>query len=312
MSRKPEGHKPGDIVSEVRAIGPDEALELTTSHKFSRQRNLDNKHAEKLGHCIETRTFLPGTSVEIAVVMTEKQGVWVEGKHVLTDGQHRLTAVFMTDQAQQFTVITRYCSSWEEVDAIYYNTDAGKSRSITDVLRAADLHKDTGLTASQMKAVVSAAQYIASGVPGVKQHMYSRFYAQTNDEKLETLVEWSSAAVKYFEQVKGGERLVTQRMDSVPAVIVGLLSMKHQPLKAAPFWKAVAHNSGLEKGTPEHTLVRLFLENRVNDLGVGLYVRKIATTWNHYMQGTGITYIKGIDQETPLVLKGIPGFDGKK
>ena len=132
-------------------------------------------------------TFKQDTPIEFCRL---DDGEW------LTDGQHRLTAVVSSGQAQRFVVVRRVVDDEQSVALDYTRTDKGRRRSISDDYRALLLHEELGLTPTQLNKFGSAVALINNAFMSVNQQKFH------TDDRLRMLREYNLSLIHISEPTR--------------------------------------------------------------------------------------------------------------
>jgi hypothetical protein len=291
-------HRDIPVQSEVVLVTPDMASHWLDAYFYDNQRTLRAWHVDELVYALNSGTFKPG-SIEF---------YHHEGRFYLIDGQHRLNAIVESGRSAVLVVIIVNAASENEVRAAYYNSDIGLSRPLSDAICISGVMGETGLTQKEVEIVASATKFIQSGLADRKNGS-KRLVERNRDVRLQAVRHWGAPAKAYFEAMADHDELLRKVVYNKTPVAVGILTFQYQPERAARFWRAVAANDGLRKGSAEHAAFGLLATATNDKLPANLYARKLAYCWNAYMEGRDVKLIVVRDPKKPLLLKGTP-YDG--
>lgn len=149
---------------EVMEVTPEQAATWLAASEGLSQRSLNRARVEKLCHAIEDDQWL-----------LTNQGILLDSKGAVRDGQHRLSAVVATGIAVPMLV----CSEADE--AVFGVIDTGKARTPADTLKIAG-YSDTNILAAMVRAYLTYTQLM--GTPGGEWNTVERTITSTD------LLEW--------------------------------------------------------------------------------------------------------------------------
>lgn len=271
--------------SAVRIDG-DIARQILTECEYPRQRQLNDDRALLLASAMEQGTFLPNTQLAFCRLGSALY---------LVNGQHRLTAVVLSEQAQTFRIEIYECSSMADVDAAYCRFDQpGGQRSLTQVSRSLGLHDDgddpSGLKPSTAALLLRATPLLMIGmkrIPPVQRPRHTRDL----DRKKDVALTWKPWAIDYQVCLQSGISNKTARFRTGSVFAVALITLRYQNERAKPFWSHALRDSGLMEGDPRHTLHSHFLSAKKAKTEYDL-AEAAAHAWNAWFSKRNITLIK--------------------
>ena len=250
----------------VETVGPDQAVKwLAKNWRYDHQRPLASDHVKFLTAEMKRGTFKQDTPIEFCRL---DDGEW------LTDGQHRLTAVVSSGQAQRFVVVRRVVDDEQSVALDYTRTDKGRRRSISDDYRALLLHEELGLTPTQLNKFGSAVALINNAFMSVNQQKFH------TDDRLRMLREYNDAYGEFLEIGAGCSREIKVRIERSATLGVALITLRYSvlayPEKVSEFWKGAIWDDGLRVGDARKAANRHLLDTGMIGGAQGI-ARKLAT-----------------------------------
>lgn len=284
-------------------ITPERAQQLLTEHPYARQRTLKRRQVQNLTNAMLGGTFLPDA---ISVVR-------YQGEDILVNGQHRMHAIIASGCAFTFPVTVYRVSSEAEINTVYGRLDRGTARSVGDVLRAHDVAADLDLPPHFVERIGSAFPLIEMAWSNRSRQLS---LARDADSRVQALYEWQTELHTYHSLLVGviGSKQDYGRMILAGVSSVALFTLRHAGPFAEDFWRSIAINDGLRKGTPNRTLVdwvdrqRLVTTRGGNN---GAYIaRGCITAWNAAYRARDLTMIRIMDAAAPVTILGTPMRDG--
>lgn len=287
------------VVSEGRLfITPALAAQLLASANYERQRPVKAPHVAFLADEMRRGSFLSGTQIAFARLGE---------KLVLVNGQHRLNAQVQADEGVEYQVLIHDVGSADAVHALYYRHDrGGRARTEAEVLASVGVAEQYGLAKTLARSVFQAQ-------PLISNRFLRLTYAddptlRNDDLRLEACKPWWPIAAQYQAMIADAPHTVAKRLTSSQALAVALVTIKHQPEKAAAFWTGLAKDDGLRRNDPRKALLI--------DFGNREWGRKssdgcVATSlaWNAFFSGRPLSQIKIVNGAGVRIL-GTP-FDGR-
>jgi hypothetical protein len=264
-------------------IDEDLADRILKSCIYQGQRPLNEDRALLLGDTMERGTFLPHTQLAF--------GRW-NGNFFLVNGQHRLTAVTLSSQAQYFRIEVYECASPHEIDMLYARFDqAGGQRSLTQISRSLGLHDEKdGLRPASAALLLRAVPLLMIDLKRIVPSQRPR-NSRDLDAKREFALGWKPWAIDYQNCLDGGIPVRTARFRAAGTMAVALATLRYQNARAKEFWREAAHNSGLKSGDPRHTLHTFFLQSKRVRSEFDL-AEACSFAWNAWLSDRQLTLLK--------------------
>lgn len=246
-----------------------------------------------------------------------KRGAWrakdkldfalVNGKYVIVNGHHRLTAQAISGVTIEWTVVIHDCSNMEAVADLYYSFDTNlRIRSRQNILSATGIAEEMDLPATALSALYLAIPLIEANFD-FSRAVRDPIIERVIDRRLERMRGLRKETAEFDAAIEGAPHRLKKRLRQQGPMSVALMAFRHQPDAAAEFWSGIAENDGLRRGDPRHTYLR-FLNA---EIGVGKKsgsaedsARAAATAWNAFFEGRQITFIK--TTSGPLRIAGTP------
>jgi hypothetical protein len=251
---------------------------------YQGQRPLNEDRALLLGDTMERGTFLPHTQLAF--------GRW-NGNFFLVNGQHRLTAVTLSRQAQYFRIEVYECASSDEIDSLYARFDQpGGQRSLTQISRSLGLHDDEkdGLRPASAALLLRAVPLLMIDLKRIVPSQRPR-NSRDLDAKREFALCWKPWAIDYQNCLDGGIPVRTARFRASGTMAIALATLRYQNARAKEFWREAAHNSGLKSGDPRHTLHTFFLQSKRVRSEFDL-AEACSFAWNAWFSDRPLTLLK--------------------
>jgi hypothetical protein len=283
------------IDTEVREVNADLAREWLSTSAFDGQRNVKWRNVEALSNRHETGDFFPGNLTMVRV----QEGPWR-----ITDGQHRLSVVAKTGIPALFTIARYIVASEDDLRRIYMRTDwSAGARSQRDAMRAHDLSGLTGLPIAQANHLASAMTMLATGF---EMAHGTRHIPLTPDQREDAALAWGEYAVLFYAAIAGADLPMSNRLCSSAIMAMGLVTIRHTGGTGEDFWRQVADNDGLAKGSPAHTLVQYLLLTAGRRPLQHVVARSVASCWNAHATGRRLSHIRPTDPALPIAIRGTP------
>lgn len=179
-----------------------------------------------------------------------------DGRHVLVNGHHRLAAQEKSGRAIAWTVAVHRVSSEKEIADLYYTFDTNnRTRSNQQIVNATGLGDELELSRTMLTALLNAVPLLATGLDPSKTAR-DPVVGRVFDVRFEMAREYRAEAVMLEECLAEADTVIKRRVLSQGATAVALVTLRHQPERARPFWKGIGDNNGLVKGDPRHTYLR--------------------------------------------------------
>lgn len=284
-----------NLSSTVQVVDPAQA-KLWLERKYKHQRNVDQQHVRNLARAMSDGTF--GIShITFAAI---------NGDYHLINGQHTLHAIVLSGKPQTLPVNYVQVENEEQEAELYYRTDRGRQRSLSDSLRVTNLVGRLNLTETQINRVASALRFAKTGFKSTRSRLVS------DDDLVEWLPNWvweCRQVYRVMEGAKTDERDAILRQAVFP---VALITMRYQPEKARAFWEGVAKDDGLGRKDPRKTLHNWLHDIKGQNARMGKRVhsnaiaRGAAIAWNMFFpgEGKGLNYINVEDPNAKIVILG--------
>jgi hypothetical protein len=280
-------------------VTPQLARLILAHANYERQRPVKAQHVAFLADEMRRGSFLPGTQIAFA-----RMG----RRLILVNGQHRLTAQNVSDESVQYQVVIHDVATADAVHALYYRHDrGGRARSEAEVLASVGVADQFGLKKTLARSVFQAQPLIANRF--LRPSFNNDPTLRNDDLRLEACKPWWPVAAEYQAMIKDAPNAVYKRLVSSQAVAVALVTIKHQPERAALFWTGLAKDDGLRRNDPRKALLI--------DFGNREWGRKssdgcVSTSiaWNAFYTGRPLTLVK-IVNGAGVRIAGTP-FDGRR
>lgn len=265
--------KPGYLL-----ISPEQATRILTECLYSKQRNLRYDrviHLSEQGKAGKWEV----TGIQVCYCVESK-------RFYLVDGQHRLNAIIIADQALPLYLILACKNTLAEVDALYRRLDIHSPRTLQDRLRASDLAEKVDLNDWELKATSHAMAILSDGFATNSPYARKGNTVTSDDDlRIQLTQEWAPEARQFFECLKGCITKDRGKFQNGTLLAFALVTFRYQSGRASEFWRAVALNDGLERFTPEWTFRNRVFEEGQSRYTVPEYSRRMALCWNAWYEG---------------------------
>lgn len=288
------------IVATPRIIEPGHAAFLLATMPYARQRSIRRGHVAALVRAIRRGELVP-SSLAVAVLP--------DGRRLLLDGQHRLKACVESGVPIQTIVVEYPCADEAEVNRLYAGFDRGAIRTMPEALTALGAGSYPALSARDVRILATVAEPILIGFqPRTPGHTPVLRSPATRAAFIE---DWAGVAATYSEQcLAGAARNQRDYLWRAAVASVALVTVRYRPEAAIPFWRSIATNDGLAKGTPAHALHYILWTKAPNGVGMPTYSRLVAACWNaHYAGRRSVRLPTAPDTSAPILIGGTP-YDG--
>lgn len=252
----------------------------------------------------QTRDLTSGGKKHVRVLTDIMQrGAWrpkdkldfakVDGKYIVINGHHRLTAQAASGVDIEWTVVIHECADATAVADLYYSFDTNlRIRSNHNILAATGVAEEMGLASMAAEALYRAVPLIEANFDfglAARDPVIDRVI----DRRLERMRAFQREALAFDKAIEHAPAVLKKRLRGQGPMAVAMMAFKHQPDHAAEFWSGLAENDGLRKGDARHTYLRLLN----SDGGAGgataeVGARAAATAWNAFFEGRQIMIIK--------------------
>lgn len=281
------------IIREGRMIvDPALAERILSEANYSGQRPIRDHHVADLASQIERGLF--GAATQIYFIL-------FEDRLHLVNGQHRLRAVVAAGRPVEFQLAIETAETAEALSTAYFRHDRlARHRSTSEVLTAVGIGDRYGISAGLTKSVFMATPLLARRF--ARPNYQSDPLVRDDAARLAVAQPWWETAATYEAMIGSTTRSIKKRLLNPQVVAVALVTLKHNPERAAKFWGGIANNDGLRKGDPRHT----FLANDRDTRGANPTMAAIAATaWNAWFEGRTLGSIRVYDG-SPIRIMGTP------
>ena len=255
---------------------------------YSGQRVFKQWHCDNLIKMMKQNIFRPKTQISFVVV---------DGKFYLTNGQHTLAAIELSNTTQELCVVVSHGKTMEDVADDFARHDTHLTRQFADSLVAHSVHDELGVSNTALNAITAAVSYYAflRGEIGTRPSML------THDQKLILVRKYGhlgATAYRYFDGATNKNYLI--RKTSLASAM--LCAEKHDG--AEEFWTAIALDDGLRQGDPRKTLLEWLRQRNTPGGRYGTsssetkiandheMVKAIAAAWNAWIDNRELKQIK--------------------
>lgn len=296
-------HPLGFIREGFVTFTPAQANAVLRECTYDRQRKIDKMHVATLRELMQRGSWTPKDKLDFAVMM--------DGRLILVNGYHRMTAQAESGQNIEWTIATHLCRDLADVRGLYFKFDTNVHiRSENNILQGVGFGEQHGILTKTAKSLYRAAPIIASGmvVGSVSARGGSIDDLRVQrivDARLEFAEQFVAEAKAIEKLMKPADKRVAKKMMSSGFFATALVTMKHQPDQAYEFWGGLFLNDRLRRGDPRSTLHADML---TRDYKHGLMQQTVVVptkAWNAFFENRDLKIIK-VQQGQKFRLLGTP------
>jgi len=280
---------------EMVDISPELAQRWVDEAPFEQQRRLREHHVLLLAQEMESRSFIPHSSIVFA-----EYG----GKDYLIDGQHRLKAIWLYGKPVKMPTLRLHARSMREIQEWYASIDQGLKRTAGDAIRAQGLAQEIRVSDRQAGRLSAAVRQIATGfvdtTAGVGMTRGKEVRAARSNAFVSRLMrDWAPEGRLYFDLLHGGEHANMYLLERAAVVACGLLVLRYLPEKASEFWREIARDDRLSRDDPRK---RFLVWLRVKKEKPANTARAFSVAWRTYLDGNDLKLIR-FDETKPIDIR---------
>lgn len=297
---KPQSSTPASdslILDHLRArvvrITPERATQMLATLAFERQRSISSKHVEYL-----LAVMRSGELTDLLIQEAE----FPNGRKVLVDGYHRLTALVQFGKPLLAVIVTYHVNNDQELAERYAKIDRPATRKPKDMLRAFGVEERAELPSKMLNTVSAGVAIVANDFSRNSGSLAAKSLIQ----RTHNVEDWLPEGQAYAACLAGCTNEINMLLSRAPVVGVALATLRHQAGLAETFWSRIAADDGLLKDSPEGRLLAWLRATRVNRVGQFMYCRYVAGAWNAYCEGRTLKLLKINDPSAPVSIAGTP------
>jgi hypothetical protein len=268
--------------AEFADFTPSAATDYLAKYHYEHQRNLHDWHAVGvLAEAMRQGWFRDGTVIELAIC--EGCETCKNGRVVLIDGLHTLTAIVHSGLPQELLVARRWVGSCSDIRMAYATHGRGLARSPSEILKALGLAEQFGMNDNDLDLFYAGIALVIGDFRSVSVHNDAAI-AKDVLFRAGRMREWLPAAMSFLELTWRGfaeaDPLVQRKLRYQSVMAVGLATYMDAPEEAGVFWPAIARDRG-KSGSAVKAAVH-YLVGLVNKGSPLNRVRNLATCWNAF------------------------------
>jgi hypothetical protein len=265
---------------------PARANHILATCRYERQRPIDKLHVATLLEHMKRGSWRERVQIAFARV---------NGRWILIDGYHRLTAQAQSGRDIVWTVTIYDAASEAEVDTLYYKFDTNlRQRSANNIAGAVRLADRAGISKTMASNLQRAAKVIMSdmrvGTGSLTQEQIIQL--RMADAVLEACHAYAAQAAMAEELFSAAPALLRAKIKSGGFLAVILVTLRHQEKFARAFWGGLAENDGLKKGDPRRTLFMALTDRSFNTGNMQQSVIVPAKAWNAFFDQQPLQMIR--------------------
>lgn len=269
-------------------ITPDMAKRIISECMFSGQRKVFYYQVKLLVDKMKNGEWLPNDQISFCKLP--------DGKMILVNGYHRMTAVTESGIPIIFSIRILDCKDMSDVKRAYITFDTGtRSRSESEVISAMGITEEFNLTKQVAEAVYKAAPLIANKM------LYYNY--QTSPIQIKNVTQRIMLAddlwllgKKYQDLISTAAYKHRSKLLMSGVVGVAIATIKHQYELASQFWPRVADMANMKIDDPRLVLAKTLTERKyqanAKDGTVPANAIDSALAWNAFYSGKSITILK--------------------
>ena len=253
------------VRSEEVFCSPEKAQALLAFNTFDGQRPYRPAYAQFLASEMKQGRFKGRQRIEFAVV---------NGKLVLVDGQHRLSAVIISGVSQLVELVYFEDCTEEDLRRLQATTDAGIVRPLTSRVKALGLGKRLGRTDTQVLWAQNAMRILLAGFNGRLTGRISALDVEAG------ILEYADGLQLFVGAIAGCPKEMASSIRRAATVAVALITCQDAPHRlglerTVEFWQGVALGNCDKPGDPRNTL-------RVDLISMSLHIVDQARLAKHF------------------------------
>lgn len=275
----------------LMTVSPELARRMISEAPFVGQRHVNYKHVAVLAELMRRDVWTSGTQIHFGRLEDD------ESLHLL-NGQHRLHAVIAAQVPVQFQILISPAIDRRELATLYWRHDrAARLRGAADVLDAAGISEQYGLKKQMARAGYAAIGIIMCGFEK-PESLGDPFLTRSDEARLNAARSYWPLVARYQELVDPAPASVKRAMMGAGVTAVALLTLQHDRARAEEFWGSIAENNGLQKSDPRHSLLRDFINRKLN--AAPDWAKVVAAAWNAFCRGDRIDHLR-ISDGPPVI-----------
>lgn len=254
-------------------VPPKEAQFWIDNFNYYLQRKFKPRLAALYVECMRLGTFRENTTISFAVL---------DGRPILVNGQHTLSAVSTFGKSVLLQVELRRVYSDSEVDQLYSTFDIGGLRTTLDAIGGMDA--ELGLKKEEAGKLSAAVKLITLGLKTRNGRVSVKLERDIKDHEFvkAAMRSWKAEANSYFDAIRSASRLDRNMFMRADVVATALVSYRFQPDVASKFWGIAANDDGLRKFDPRKTLGSWLRENSTTGTKVNDQHKACIACWNAF------------------------------
>lgn len=264
-------------------LNPAQAGWVVREMGFSGNRKLSPAHVEKLAEYMRRGQWLDKSTLDFARAPT--------GGLTLINGHHRLTAQAKTSADIVWNIVIHDVADDASIKALYYRFDTEvRKRSAYNIVNGVGLSETHGISKDVAAALWNASTLICAGMT------FSRYrkdeIGPLMDDRMAICAAYAAEAKDMQGYIDLAPGFLRRKLKTVSVFGLAMVTLKHQPSKAAEFWHGLCEDDGLSKGDPRKSLL---LDMQSRSGADGLLASKLmagAKAWNAYSAGRSMQHIK--------------------
>lgn len=271
------------------------AKRILAEAAYQRQRRIYPHHVRFLSGEMERGSFGQGSQLAFCLF---------NGRLVLVNGYHRMTAIVASGFSQEFQVRVQPVASQEEVDRDYHQHDFGtRKRSVAEVLGAMDFAKKHGLSRTMARVLYEAALLLENNFARVSYQQNPLY--RSVDYRVELAQKWVKPASDFEVSLARANPDIKSKLLHCGPAAVGIATFTYQQSKATDFWMGLAERDGLRRNDPRQSLSDDLLRRNMSQDSHDQGEKSCAVAWNAFYEGRKLQVIK-VYADRPLKILGTP------
>lgn len=270
-------------------LNPAQARYIVEHCRYDRQRDETRalSHIAALAEQMRRGLWLPKTQIDFARL---------DGRLILVNGHHRLTAQAQTGDDIVWSVVIHDCETEAELRALYPRFDTVlRKRTTANILKGIDFADGAGLMPTTASALWAAAPIIASGL----QMNTGKPVVLLPDDQQAVAASYASEALVAEGYLDHAPKAIRQKLRTGGRFAIMLVTIKHRPMIAQEFWVGLCEDDGLAKGDPRKTLLNDMMTRSTQGLLSGPMMA-CARAWNTFYRGDRATILRVNGNAIPL------------
>ena len=287
-----------------QVVTPEIAQTWLALWNYEHQRQIRPYHVNNLANEINLNRFRQKTQINFC---------HLKNQYYLTNGQHTLSAIIKANKPLMLSVVVLDVNTKLEIAEDFSRHDTHLTRQLAVSLVAHEMHKELGVTSTELNWITSASHLYAFLIGECQLRSSAQL---TNDAKIEIVKNYGNLArdaLRTYHQPHGkANGYMTKRTTLACAMHV----YKWSPDICEVFYGEISKDDGLKIGDPRKTLLEYLRDTRASygsfssqktAIPDHYFLKAQSICFNAFMKDKPLKMIKINHEETEIMFQG-PGI----